>query len=476
MDTMIQSYMEETEEMLQKAEEYIIRLESEFSSDDINELFRIAHTIKGSSHMVGYEDLGNLMHKIEDMLDMVRNGLVLFNKEVASLCFEGLDVAKKILQSKIETYTDDLNYDYSEDAAAIGIKIQNFVTARKVKKENTYGKNEKSGIVSSLLNQKCKGKNKYYITFIIEEDAPMISSVLTLILKSIENLGTLLYSSVNDDLLSCVADSEIRTLEIILCTDIEEAELYNYFNLFYVEKINIINLNRNINEANDYRLNVSDYTPYMVLLKSIMELSQLAFCNSKEIDLNQSQNNTTDALGKLSNKAKAAEYAKEFSELFSLAKKMFNARTVSNRKIKSDIQKQLTDFIEKVYYSIKGKYIIKYIKPVQENFINSLKNFIELINKTSTIIILIDLQHLYILHEREIKELVSIGNELQKQGIELGLITYGSGSKRIFNIFDSIKPVYEFNLFSTELDAILRMFISSDTFQRINKKINQIIN
>ena len=63
MDTMIESYMEETEDMLQRAEECIIRLEMEYSDLDVNELFRIAHTIKGSSYMVGYEDIGKIMHK-----------------------------------------------------------------------------------------------------------------------------------------------------------------------------------------------------------------------------------------------------------------------------------------------------------------------------------------------------------------------------------------------------------------------------
>ncbi len=79
MDAVIQSYMEEAEELLEKAEECIIRLEKEYSLVDVNELFRIAHTIKGFSRMMGYEDIGNLMYKIEDMLDCARNGSALFD-------------------------------------------------------------------------------------------------------------------------------------------------------------------------------------------------------------------------------------------------------------------------------------------------------------------------------------------------------------------------------------------------------------
>ena len=84
MDTMIASYMEETEEMLQRAEECIIRLEMEYSPIEVNELFRIAHTIKGSSHMVGYEDIENLMHKLEDMLVSARKGPIMFDQSIVS--------------------------------------------------------------------------------------------------------------------------------------------------------------------------------------------------------------------------------------------------------------------------------------------------------------------------------------------------------------------------------------------------------
>lgn len=103
MDAMIQSYMEETEEMLQRAEECLIQLEMEYSSASVNELFRIAHTIKGSSHMVGYEDIGNLMHKIEDMLDCARNETIPFDEKIASLCFDGLDTVKKCCSLKKKT-------------------------------------------------------------------------------------------------------------------------------------------------------------------------------------------------------------------------------------------------------------------------------------------------------------------------------------------------------------------------------------
>lgn len=259
MDEMLQAYMEETEELILKAEECIIRLEIEYSSVDVNELFRIAHTIKGSSHMVGYEDIGNLMHKIEDMLDYARNGSILFDQSIVQLCFEGIDTVKKMLISKREpeSYEDITQL---VNSAAINIeKIDSFIRVNKKEEEKVTALQSATGIVSSLLKVGPKGENKYYITFFIEENAPMVSTIFIMILNSIQEIGTLEYSSVSDDFF-CVdsQDNDINILSIIISTDVEEADLYTFFTLFYVEKIDIINLNKRKNKQSDVSLTIKD--------------------------------------------------------------------------------------------------------------------------------------------------------------------------------------------------------------------------
>lgn len=100
MDQLYVTYLEETEELLQKAEECLIRLETDYSSDDITQLFRIFHSIKGSSQMIGHDDIGNLTHKLEDMLDIVRKGRIDLDGQILQLCFSGLDHVKLMFESK----------------------------------------------------------------------------------------------------------------------------------------------------------------------------------------------------------------------------------------------------------------------------------------------------------------------------------------------------------------------------------------
>ncbi|WP_213529847.1 Hpt domain-containing protein, partial [Paenibacillus cisolokensis] len=99
-DSLYVTYLEETEELLQEAEECLIRLESGYSTNDLNALFRVFHSIKGSSQMIGYEDIGNLTHKIEDMLDMIRKGRMDLDGQMLQLCFDGLDHVKRLFESK----------------------------------------------------------------------------------------------------------------------------------------------------------------------------------------------------------------------------------------------------------------------------------------------------------------------------------------------------------------------------------------
>lgn len=483
MDTLIQSYMEETEDMLQKAEECIIRLETNYSLADVNELFRIAHTIKGSSHMVGYEDIGNLMHSIEDMLDLVRNESISFDQSIVSLCFTGLDLVKKMLQGKTGSCSLDFTEEVEETSSKLREKIEHFKKHNKKEKDKKVIEHNEVGIVSGLLMKEHKGKYKYYITFIIEEDAPMVSPVLMIIFKSIEDIGTLVYSSVTDQFFSGEeSDSNRRIFDFILCTDVEEVELYTYFALFYVEKINIINISRSIHEKNDYYYGETDYTPYIVVLKVIMQLYQLMFKESDEMHLEQEEmqklvkewsKQAVDAFGKMKNKDKLDTYIESFQVSIESIVKGDNASLDGNSLKKQ--QDRIIKIIERLYMQTKGKYIIRIIKSEKGNFIQGLKNFLGLVNKHSTLIILMDISNLDILYENELKEIIEIYKELHEQGIEVGLISDGPHVRRMVNIFDSIKPVCNLTLFTSELEAILGLFHAEDSYQRIMNRAMEFV-
>lgn len=70
----LEVFIEESKEHLQACNEQLLELEK--NPEDltiINEIFRSAHTLKGMSATMGYEDLASLTHQMENVLDAIRN-------------------------------------------------------------------------------------------------------------------------------------------------------------------------------------------------------------------------------------------------------------------------------------------------------------------------------------------------------------------------------------------------------------------
>ncbi|WP_370519778.1 chemotaxis protein CheW [Pontibacillus sp. HMF3514] len=57
----------------------------------MSEIFRAAHTLKGMSATMGYQDLANLTHKIENVLDAVRNHQVDVDTDLLDIVFDSLE-------------------------------------------------------------------------------------------------------------------------------------------------------------------------------------------------------------------------------------------------------------------------------------------------------------------------------------------------------------------------------------------------
>ena len=68
-DHMLDMFIFETDQLLEQLEACILDAEKDgaYSRDAINEIFRIMHTLKGSSAMMRYDEISSLAHSIEDL-------------------------------------------------------------------------------------------------------------------------------------------------------------------------------------------------------------------------------------------------------------------------------------------------------------------------------------------------------------------------------------------------------------------------
>jgi two-component system chemotaxis sensor kinase CheA len=115
MENMADMFVFETGDLLEKLDEILMRTEQEdsISSDDINEIFRTMHTIKGSAAMMSMHNMSTLAHSVEDLFYIIREDpAVKYDKPAL---YELLFSASDNLKSELDSLYDDAPLtDFSE--------------------------------------------------------------------------------------------------------------------------------------------------------------------------------------------------------------------------------------------------------------------------------------------------------------------------------------------------------------------------
>ena len=113
MSQYMEIFIDESKEHLQHMNEILLILEK--TPEDINlinEIFRIAHTIKGMSGTMGYNKVASLTHEMENLLHMVRNKEIPVSPAIIDVIFECFDSLEDQITS-IESKGTESTEDYS---------------------------------------------------------------------------------------------------------------------------------------------------------------------------------------------------------------------------------------------------------------------------------------------------------------------------------------------------------------------------
>ena len=101
-DHMLDMFIFETDQLLEQLEACILDAEKDgaYSRDAINEIFRIMHTLKGSSAMMRYDEISSLAHSIEDLFYFLReeNPGDIEYSELSDLVLAGVDFIKSQIE------------------------------------------------------------------------------------------------------------------------------------------------------------------------------------------------------------------------------------------------------------------------------------------------------------------------------------------------------------------------------------------
>ncbi|MGB3368253.1 MAG: Hpt domain-containing protein, partial [Acidaminobacteraceae bacterium] len=124
MSQYLEIFIEESKEHLQHMNSILLNLEEETKDLNLlNEIFRIAHTIKGMSGTMGFTRVANLTHEMESVLDLVRNKQIEVDEYIINILFECFDALEAYI-TNLESTGEEGTHDSTELVAKLSVLVK----------------------------------------------------------------------------------------------------------------------------------------------------------------------------------------------------------------------------------------------------------------------------------------------------------------------------------------------------------------
>ncbi|MEB2788291.1 chemotaxis protein CheW [Campylobacter upsaliensis] len=100
MQEILEDFLVEAFELVEQIDHDLVELESNPEDLELlNRIFRVAHTIKGSSSFLNFDVLTKLTHHMEDVLNKARHGELKITPDIMDVVLESIDRMKTLLNS-----------------------------------------------------------------------------------------------------------------------------------------------------------------------------------------------------------------------------------------------------------------------------------------------------------------------------------------------------------------------------------------
>ncbi len=116
MKEIVDSFIVESKEILEKLDLNLIELENKPNDSNLlNDVFRSFHTIKGTSGFLGLDKLTQVTHRCEDILNKLRKGEAVLNRELMDGILVAFDKIKELLASIETNFNEEVPIDETVD-------------------------------------------------------------------------------------------------------------------------------------------------------------------------------------------------------------------------------------------------------------------------------------------------------------------------------------------------------------------------
>ncbi|WP_182629298.1 Hpt domain-containing protein [Clostridium chromiireducens] len=455
---LLEVYFEETSENLEEAERCMISLEKSFSMEELNTLFRCIHTIKGSSAAVEFNEISSLAHKLEDILNHVRDGNLEFNTDNSNLCFNSIDKLVELFRFRRQHKNNDMDYDIINNTLDIEVNMDELINSLKKNFEDIK-EEQPSIVVNTHKEDNGEFSQTYFINIVFDVEDIMQSITRFMIINSMNESGNICYSYPNVDfMISMDVADPVYEYECLFKTNLDSEQLFNKLDIPFVKKIKVTNVTNEISSKQELKDCVEKIDVLFELINSFLSIEKYY----RNVSWSQeAKNNVNNLTRKIEN---ILEFDEISEEVLLLIKEMSGFLNVQVSMIDNNVPIELFHsthslyecLIYNIYYNFKNKIIFKYLElQIDKENIERLDNISSKLNKKIFRYVFLDVSKVEILESDEIKKIIKVNNFLKEEGVELIIINGGKYKKRLYNIFEAIRDFNNIKQCNDEINAAL---------------------
>ncbi|UOR12709.1 chemotaxis protein CheA [Halobacillus amylolyticus] len=197
----LEIFIDESKEHLQSINDRLLDLEKNPKDLAIvGEIFRSAHTLKGMSATMGYQDLSNLTHKMENVLDGVRNEKIYVDSDMLDVVFDSVDDLEAMVMDIASGGTGERDVNR---VVALLQTIENKETAevkvaghQATNKTNVGNPVELDEFALAVLEQSSEqGLNNWIVRVALREDCLLKAARVYMVFDVFEQAGEVIQST-----------------------------------------------------------------------------------------------------------------------------------------------------------------------------------------------------------------------------------------------------------------------------------------
>lgn len=194
-------FKSEAAEILQSLNNLLIELEKNLSSVDLlNEIFRMAHSLKGMAATMKYAQIVTLSHEMENVLDALRKNPSKVDQEICAVLFEAFDGLTKLTAQvgSQDVFSSEEAEKNTEVVTRLGIITATVLAVAKPQDEAFAERrmvriNDEDKIVIAKAAQ--EGVQTYITKIVLNKDCAMVEARSFVILKALKDAGEVINES-----------------------------------------------------------------------------------------------------------------------------------------------------------------------------------------------------------------------------------------------------------------------------------------